>query len=379
MRRIGRLIVHGLVWLLMNGLGNLFGDGPLANRVIRRLEATIPQLLRPVVGTSAHIGRSRQLRFLADVITKLLVLAGVAGPVVLGTPTGKAGPTGSLVYAGWLVAGSFAFSGRGGFTFTRVLVVALVIDISIPIAIVVYNVAPWFNQRLFLWFSLGLTTGISKAGLALSLRNILSAIWAAVRVVLPLLVLTSLGLVVLWLVHKPSSKQVLDELANLSTLITIIIAAVTGIVIGHRLIRPGVIELIKVQPYLRAMQWPVIGFILGYLVIVVWFAGMYSAIFHAHPAQTFIADSKTSPPPSWGNFLYLSFMTISTLGYGGLQPTSAVLRTLASVEVMVGIGWTVVVFAAILAYLGPRFETIAARSKPGESEAASNVTRPRSR
>jgi voltage-gated potassium channel Kch len=69
------------------------------------------------------------------------------------------------------------------------------------------------------------------------------------------------------------------------------------------------------------------------------------------------------------DYLYFSLMTITSLGYGGVEPASAPTRLLVSLEVLVGIGWMVIVFAAVVAYLEGRFPDIRDKDPPAAEEA----------
>jgi hypothetical protein len=62
--------------------------------------------------------------------------------------------------------------------------------------------------------------------------------------------------------------------------------------------------------------------------------------------------------PSFGDFCYLSVVTLATLGYGDITPAcnSPVVKALVCVEVALGLG-------AVMALLQPVFSEIAATAK----------------
>ena len=134
---------------------------------------------------------------------------------------------------------------------------------------------------------------------------------------------------------------------------------VIGVYTGRRL-RPLLNALEGTLPYLRAMLVPVAGFTLGYALIAVAFAGLFASIHRLEPSGAF---SGVPAEPSFWTFFYFSVMTMTSLGYSDLEATSQLTRFVASTEAVVGIAWMVAVFAAVIAYLQPRFAEISA-SKP---------------
>jgi voltage-gated potassium channel Kch len=89
---------------------------------------------------------------------------------------------------------------------------------------------------------------------------------------------------------------------------------------------------------------PVGGFALGYVVIAFIFAGLFASVWRADPS----AFKGLPQHPQLIDFAYYSVMTISTTGYGDVAPQSPTAKLLASAEALVGLGWTIVVFAAVL-------------------------------
>jgi voltage-gated potassium channel Kch len=89
---------------------------------------------------------------------------------------------------------------------------------------------------------------------------------------------------------------------------------------------------------------PIGAFALGCLVIASIFAGVFASVWRADSA----AFKGLSQNPTLIDFAYYSAMTISTTGYGDVVPQSSAAKILASAEVLIGIAWTVVIFAAVL-------------------------------
>lgn len=140
-----------------------------------------------------------------------------------------------------------------------------------------------------------------------------------------------------------------------------------GVPLGRFLrdkLRPGLLALNDTVPYLREMVAPLIGFALGYLLIAFMMGNIFWAIWRLDPCCAF---KNLSVTPSFGDFFYFSIVTIATLGYGDITPLSRLAKGLASAEVVLGIGWVTVVFAAIVARLQPRFADIYQRQKARRS------------
>ena len=60
--------------------------------------------------------------------------------------------------------------------------------------------------------------------------------------------------------------------------------------------------------------------------------------------QTAVYDPKTF----FANFLYLSFVTLASLGYGDITPVTPEARSLALLEVMFGTFYVVVIIARLV-------------------------------
>ena len=113
----------------------------------------------------------------------------------------------------------------------------------------------------------------------------------------------------------------------------------------NRQISPKVgFALEQVFDIARKMGPPIGGFALGYLVITFIFAGLFASEWRADTN----AFKGLSKHPPFIDFLYYSVMTISTTGYGDVTPQSLPAKLLAAAEVLIGLAWTVVIFAAVL-------------------------------
>ena len=118
----------------------------------------------------------------------------------------------------------------------------------------------------------------------------------------------------------------------------------------------------RLADYLRVMWVPIGGFAVGYLTIIVLFAGFYGMLERFSPgafagAGTGIAD-------------WVSFAFFAALGqdFATVAPVSVGARALVGTHLILSAGWVVVLFAAVMSYIGPRLERIARRHGEGGGE-----------
>jgi uncharacterized membrane protein len=92
------------------------------------------------------------------------------------------------------------------------------------------------------------------------------------------------------------------------------------------------------------------GVLAIYLLVGMAFAQFGSAVSAIEDGPYFAND----PDPTLSDFLYFSYVTLSTTGYGDLSPVTDVGRMLAVSEALIGQIYLVTVVAMIVANLRPR-------------------------
>ena len=107
--------------------------------------------------------------------------------------------------------------------------------------------------------------------------------------------------------------------------------------------------------YLRVMWVPIGGFAVGYLTIIVVFAGFYGML------ERFSAGAFGGAGASAGIADWLSFSFFTALGQDFLtiSPVSVGSRVLVGIHLILSAGWAVVLFAAVMTSIGPKLERIA--------------------
>lgn len=109
----------------------------------------------------------------------------------------------------------------------------------------------------------------------------------------------------------------------------------------------------KLSAYLKVMLKPVIAFFLGYIAIMISFAGFYGiAYYFDNQAFNNLHNDRLI------DFVYYSFSIITGLGFSTIEPESASTMFLTGLEDFFGLVWVTVVFAATLAYLQEPFKKL---------------------
>ena len=119
----------------------------------------------------------------------------------------------------------------------------------------------------------------------------------------------------------------------------------------------------RLSAYVQILAKPFAWFAIGYISIIVLFATWYWAINAASCPQPYdcphpFAGAGLSPAASFTDFLYFSLVTVATVGFGDVVPQSDLARTVCALEVLAGIAWVTVVFAATVAYAQAKFTAL---------------------
>ena len=107
--------------------------------------------------------------------------------------------------------------------------------------------------------------------------------------------------------------------------------------------------------YLHVMWVPIGAFAVGYLTIIVLFAGFYGTLERFQPGA--FAGAGT------GITEWLSFAFFTALGqdFTTTAPVTVSARVLVGIHLILAAGWAVVLFAAVMSSIGPRLDRIARR------------------
>jgi len=202
--------------------------------------------------------------------------------------------------------------------------------------------------------------------------------YAGTILTIPLVALMTLLLIIYRLgtptYSPPDSWAVLGNQLLVSSEIAAVVvgSAFVGVTAGTWLLDPGLQRFAQALRRVKEMVLPLVGFMAGYGLIVVFFGAVYWAAYAMHQ-DYFICthvDVKSSAPqtvpcsedPSPYNssaagstlteadFMYLSINTALPLGYSRVRPADGAraIQWMSAAELIIATSWVVVVFAAML-------------------------------
>lgn len=103
---------------------------------------------------------------------------------------------------------------------------------------------------------------------------------------------------------------------------------------------PLVLSVLLLRPLLAARvatRNEFAGALAIYILIGIGFANIYEIYFDVNPATISFAHTALGDAPVFTDFLYFSFVTLATLGYGDVSPVSPVARLTSVLEAVVGL------------------------------------------
>jgi hypothetical protein len=179
----------------------------------------------------------------------------------------------------------------------------------------------------------------------------------------------------------PKSQLVAAAVAML-TVLGVALAVITGNERTARLAYAvSMLALVAVTPIAivrRVMSHPTVNVatITGaaniYLLFGLFWASAYSfvgALLHQgsqSPAEAFFVASRT---PMGSDFIYYSYTTLATVGYGDLTASSQIGRMMSITEALIGQLYLVIVVSVLVANVGRhRLQPLVARSQPPAAE-----------
>ena len=152
------------------------------------------------------------------------------------------------------------------------------------------------------------------------------------------------------------------SVAQFAAVVALALVAMAGItfLLGRAAItwlRPRLQVYGHLTDYLRVMWVPIGGFAVGYVAIIVVFAGFYGTFERFNPGAFAGVDDAT------GIAEWLSFAFFNALAqdYVALAPVSLGARVLVGAHLILSVGWALVLFAAVMTSIGPKLERIARR------------------
>ncbi len=130
-------------------------------------------------------------------------------------------------------------------------------------------------------------------------------------------------------------------------------------------LRPRLTIYRQLTGYLNVMWVPIGAFALGYAAIILVWAGFFGALHQTYPAESFTGIDPAIPP-SMNDWLFFSFFNATAQDYNQLQPASNLARLLVGSQLIVNVGWAVVVFAAVMSLVQPQMKKLAETQANGQ-------------
>ena len=127
-------------------------------------------------------------------------------------------------------------------------------------------------------------------------------------------------------------------------------------------LRPRLRVYGQLADYLRVMWVPIGGFAVGYLTIIVVFAGFYGMLERFQPGAFAGAGGGIT---EWLSF---AFFNALAQDYANLAPVSVGARVLVGAHLILSVGWALVLFAAVMSSIGPKLDRIARRLAAEDDE-----------
>lgn len=127
--------------------------------------------------------------------------------------------------------------------------------------------------------------------------------------------------------------------------LVVVFCIMTACIALHDVLFGGVLDLNRLM-----------GAICVYLLIGVAWAVMYGLLDELTLMPAFTNLEAADIDRTLNGFLYYSFVTLTTLGYGDIFPVSPIARTLAYMEAAIGQLYLTILVAALVGLLAPKLE-----------------------
>ena len=141
-------------------------------------------------------------------------------------------------------------------------------------------------------------------------------------------------------------------------LLLMVLFPAAGFLLGRAVttwLQPRLRVYSQLADYLRVMWVPIGGFAVGYLTIIVLFAGFYGMLERFSPGAFAGAGTGIT---EWVSF---AFFTALAQDYTTVVPASGAARALVGTHLILSVGWALVLFAAVMSSIQPKLDRIARR------------------
>jgi hypothetical protein len=85
-----------------------------------------------------------------------------------------------------------------------------------------------------------------------------------------------------------------------------------------------------------------------YLLIGLAFSTIYYVVWKAVPTAFFFDPTRTTATHGWPDFMYFSFTTLATVGFGDIVPVLPFVRSLVVLEIITGVFFVAVIISKLV-------------------------------
>lgn len=122
----------------------------------------------------------------------------------------------------------------------------------------------------------------------------------------------------------------------------------------------------RITQHQRVTRETILGVVCVYMLIGLFFAFVFAAVGQFESGDFF----TTVEDPGYADYIFFSYVTETTIGYGDLVPASQIGRSLAVFDALLGQLFLVTVLGRIVSLWGRELPSLQARRRRGEDGAA---------
>jgi hypothetical protein len=98
--------------------------------------------------------------------------------------------------------------------------------------------------------------------------------------------------------------------------------------------------------HVQEIRQEIINALIKYLGGIISFATIYNGLQQLYEGKAFIISNPS--PFAYFDLLYFSFITITTVGYGNIQPANWLSKTFTITEILFGLGFALLLFTMLI-------------------------------
>lgn len=125
------------------------------------------------------------------------------------------------------------------------------------------------------------------------------------------------------------------------------------LIVFYAVVTWGILQHIIFSHSIRVRRETLYESVCVYLLLGLLWGTLYSFIEHLSPGSFHLAPDSYSGALGWSDFLYHSFVTLTTVGYGDLVPVAPMARSFTVLEAVAGVFYTTALIARLVSVYRP--------------------------